>query len=61
MPGSSQPQDAASTRQLDRGHRHIRAKAQACPNDKEAGRMPASIVYFVSGRDGAKTTHCVSK
>ena len=41
--------------------RHIRARASACPNDKEAGRMAASIVYFVSGRDGAKTTHCVSK
>ncbi len=41
--------------------RHIRVRASACPNDKEAGRMPASIVYFVSGRDGAKTTHCVSK
>ncbi len=42
MPRSSKPQDAASTRELERGHRHIRTKAQACSNSREPGRMPGS-------------------
>ncbi len=32
------PQDAAPTRQLERGHRHIRAKAPACPESREPGK-----------------------
>ncbi len=38
MPGSSEPQDAASTRNAERGPRDIRAKARAYPPSKEPGK-----------------------
>ena len=38
MPGSSEPQDAASMRKLESGPRAIRAKARAYPLSKEPGK-----------------------
>jgi len=45
MPGSTKPQDAASTRKLERGPRDIRAKVETYPIRREPGRMPGSTWY----------------
>ncbi len=42
MPGSTKPQDAASTRILERAPRDIRAKVETYPIRREPGRMPGS-------------------
>ena len=53
MPGSSKPQDAASTRNLNADTAVIRAKAKTYPIRREPGRMPGSILLRHGNADRA--------